>query len=76
MPCKVEFTPIFLAPDKHRANGLAEHVIREFNNRMILMNKEHWKMWHKTIKDSKLSLCTNLNEDTGILTAKFLLADQ
>ena len=57
--------PEFVAPDNHRANGLAERVIREFNDRMNLTNTEHWKTWHKQIKNMKLSLRTNPNEDTG-----------
>ena len=64
--------PEFVTPDNHRANGLAEKVIREFNDRMNLTSKKHWKTWHKQIKDTELSLRTNPNEDTCISPAEFL----
>ena len=65
-------SPEFVAADNHRANGLAERVIRDFNDIMNLTCKDHWKTWHKTIKDTELSLRTNPNEDTGISPAEFL----
>ena len=65
-------SPEFVAADNHRANGLAKWVIRDFNNRMNLTCKHHWKKWHKTIKDTALSLRTNPNEDTGISPAEFM----
>ena len=65
-------SPEFVAADNHRANGLADQVIRDFNDRMNLTCKDHWKTWHKTIKDAELSLRTNPNEDTGISPAEFL----
>ena len=69
-----DICPEFVAADNHRANGLAEQMIREFTDRMNLTCKDHWKTWHKTIKDTELSLRTNPNEDTGILPAKRLVA--
>ena len=65
-------SPEFVAADNLRDNGLAERVIREFNDRMNLTCKNHWKTWYKTIKDTELSLRTNPNEDTGISPAEFL----
>ena len=65
-------SPEFVAADNHRANWLAEWVIREFNDRMNLKCKDHWKAWHKTIKDTELSLRTNPNENTDRLPAEFL----
>ena len=64
--------PEFVAADNHSANGLAERVIREFNNRMNLASKEHCKTWHKHIQNTELSLRTNPIKDTGISPAEFL----
>ena len=60
----------------HRANGLAERIVREFNDRMNLTCKEHWKTWHKSIKQTELSLRVTPSADTGTSPAQLLFGRQ
>ena len=62
----------FIAADNHRANGLAERTIREFNDRMNLTCKDHWKKWHLSVKETELALRTTPCADTGISPAEMV----
>ena len=65
-----------VAPDNHKANGMAERMIRELNDRMAIRGEQEWKKWHLHIKDIEMSLRITPCDDTGLSPAEMYLGKQ
>jgi hypothetical protein len=65
-----------MAPDNHKANGMAERMIRELNDRMAIRGEQEWKKWHLHIRDVEMSLRVTPCNDTGLSPAEMYLGKQ
>jgi hypothetical protein len=65
-----------VAPDNHKANGMAERMIRELNDRMAIRGEQEWKKWHLHIRDVEMSLRVTPCNDTGLSPAEMYLGKQ
>jgi transposase InsO family protein len=65
-----------VAPGNHKANGMAERMIRELNDRMAVKGEQEWKKWHHHIKDIEMSLRVTPSDDTGLSPAEMYLGKQ
>ena len=65
-----------VAPGNHKANGMAERMIRELNDRMAVKGDKEWKKWHHHIKDVEMSLRVTPCDNTGLSPAKMYLGKQ
>jgi transposase InsO family protein len=70
----LNITPDKVAPDNHRANGLAERMVRVLNDIMRHLSEADKARWPSYLKELQQSIATTPSADTGISPMNFGLA--